>query len=61
MAIYNIQVCKVCKNDCGTFCKKGHKIVRNMANNCKDFEGERYKFDRDKANPVYTRTWQGGK
>jgi hypothetical protein len=51
--IYYIQVCKVCNHynpNSKGFCKTLNKTqVINVANDCPYFEGEKYKFDRDKA------------
>lgn len=50
-----IQYCNHCKNDCGSWpCKKGHSIIRNVPNDCKDFNGELYVPQKRKVNvPVY--------
>lgn len=57
--IIKIKICKKCKYDTGKFpCQKGYNQVRNVANNCKDFDGELYNFNRSKAKIIYPSTWQ---
>lgn len=54
-----IKICKNCKHDSGTIpCKLGHRQLRNVANGCKDFDGELYPFNRSKAKTIYPVTWQ---
>ena len=50
-----IKYCKNCKYDCGGWpCNKGYRIIRNVPNNCKDFDGELYVKQKKKVNsPVY--------
>ena len=50
-----IQYCTECNYNCyGWPCKKGHKIIKNVPNDCKDFEGELYIKQKRKVNdPVY--------
>ena len=60
---YFIKTCLHCKHDVKErpcHCSLGHRQVRNMANGCKDFDGELSWFNRKNAKVVYTRTWQRG-
>ena len=58
--ISRIKIYQKCKYDSGKMpCMKGHYQLRNVANGCKDFDGELYEFNHDTAKTIYPVTWQG--
>lgn len=50
-----IQYCNKCNYNCqGWPCKKGHRIIKNIPNDCEDFNGELYVPQKRKVNsPIY--------